>query len=376
MLTDVAIQPQKPNVGRMDPMTSAQQQTLIWTGTYTADGGGQADGIGAIAASNNGTLQWLGTAVNADSPSFVAVHPTLPVVYAVAEQRQMVRAFRRTGQFGLEPIGEPQPAGHATCHVAVDPAGRFLIAACWGDGKVLLYELDHDGGIKRRFQAAPSVDPHHSESHSHTANASANEARQSRAHASLMLADGRIMTTDLGHDTLRIWNYVPGQGLTPDHEVVLPEGSGPRHLVQHSSGSVFVVSEYSIEVFVVAAGEDGRFTLLNAGPATSGGALPDDSAAEICLGPGGTYAYVGVRGSNLISVLHVSPDGTNLSPVKDIASGGNWPRHHLVLGRWLHVAHERSGDVATFELDPATGLPGPVLRVLKTPSPTALVPAN
>ena len=102
-------------------MTSAQQQTLIWTGTYTADGGGQADGIGAIAASNDGTLQWLGTAVNADSPSFVAVHPTLPVVYAVAEQRQMVRAFRRTGEFGLEPIGEPQPAGAATCHVAVDP---------------------------------------------------------------------------------------------------------------------------------------------------------------------------------------------------------------------------------------------------------------
>ena len=126
----------------------------------------------------------------------------------------------------------------------------------------------------------------------------------------------------------------------------------------------------------VAAGEDGRFTLLNAGPATSGGALTGDSAAEICLGPGGTYAYVGVRGSNLISVLEVGPDGTDLSPIKDIASGGNWPRHHLVRGRWLHVAHERSGDVATFELDPATGLPGPVLQVLKTPSPTALVPAS
>ncbi|MEW9871320.1 lactonase family protein [Arthrobacter sp. HS15c] len=353
-------------------MTSAQQQTLIWTGTYTADGGGQADGIGAIAANNDGTLEWLGTAVTADSPSFVAAHPTLPVVYAVAEQRQMVRAFRRTGEFGLEPIGEPQPAGAATCHVAVDPEGRFLIAACWGDGQVLLYELDHDGGITGRFQAAPSVDPHHSESHS----TSAEQPRQSRAHASLMLADGRIMTTDLGHDTLRIWNYVPGEGLTPDHELVLPEGSGPRHLVQHSSGSVFVVSEYSIEAFVVAAGEDGRFTLLNAGPATSGGALPGDSAAEICLGPGGEYVYVGVRGSNLISVLQVGPSGAVLSPLKDIASGGNWPRHHLVRGQWLHVAHERSGDVATFELDPATGLPGPVLQVLKTPSPTALVPAS
>lgn len=349
-------------------MTSVQQQqTLIWTGAYTADGGGQAEGIGAIAANNDGTLEWRGTAVKADSPSFVAVHPALPVVYAVAEQRGSVLAFRREGEFGLEPFGHPQPAGEAACHVAVDPLGRFLITACWGDGQVLLYELDHDGGMTGRFPAVPSVDPHGS--------LASGNPRQSRAHASLLLADGRIMTTDLGHDTLRLWNYVPGEGLRPDHEVILPEGSGPRHLVQHSSGSVFVVSEYSIEVFVVAAGGDGTFTLLDRGPATPGGALPGDSAAEICLGPGGRYAYVGVRGSNRIGVLSVTPDGKGLSPQADAASGGNWPRHHLIVGRWLHVAHERSGGVATFKLDPATGLPGPVLHVLKTPSPTALVPA-
>jgi 6-phosphogluconolactonase (cycloisomerase 2 family) len=242
------------------------------------------------------------------------------------------------------------------------------MAACWGDGHVLLYELDRDGGITRRFQAAPSVDPHHRHS--------PNEPRQSRAHASLMLADGRIMTTDLGHDTLRIWTYAPGQGLTPDHEVVLPLGSGPRHLVQHASGSVFVVAEHSIEVFVVDAAENGTFTLLGARPAASGGAVPGDSAAEICLGPGGNYAYVGIRGSNRIGILSASPDGKDLTPQADVDSGGDWPRHQLVLGRWLHVAHERSGDVVTFELDSATGLPGPVLQVLKTPSPTALVPCS
>lgn len=348
-------------------MTSLQQQTLIWTGTYTADGGGRAKGIGALSAHPDGSLEWRGTAVEADSPSFVAAHPTLPVVYAVAEQRQMVRAFRRTGEFGLEPFGHPQPAGEATCHVAVDPLGRFLTAACWGDGQVLLYELDHDGGITRRFAAAPSVDPHGS--------MAPGQPRQSRAHASLMLADGRIMTTDLGHDALRIWRYAPGAGLIADHEVALPFGSGPRHLVQHRSGSVFVVSEYSIEVFVVRA-DAGTFELINRGPATSGGSLPDDSAAEICLDQEGNHAYVGVRGSNLISVLRVGSDGTELSPVKDVASGGDWPRHHLVMGQWLHVAHERSDNIATFALDSATGLPGTLIHNLQTPSPTALVPAS
>jgi 6-phosphogluconolactonase len=347
-------------------MTPAAPHPIIWTGTYTPDGGGRAEGIGALSARPDGTLEWLGTAVKADSPSFVAVHPTLPVVYAVAEQRKMVRAFRRSGDFGLEPLGGPQPAGEATCHVAVDPQGRFLTATCWGDGQVLLYELDSEGAITARLPAPPSGDPH--------ANQSPGEPRQSRAHASLMLRDGRIMTTDLGHDTLRIWSYVPGSGLVADHEVALPFGCGPRHLVQHASGNVFVVSEYSIEVFVVAP-EAGTFELVFRGPATSGESLPDDSAAEICLGQDGRHVYVGVRGSNLVSVLVVAAHGTELTPVQDFPSGGNWPRHHLVMGDWLHVAHERSDNVATFKLDAATGLPGPLVHNLQTPSPTALVRA-
>lgn len=349
-------------------MTSTAHHSLIWTGSYTVDSGGQGEGIGAISAGPDGTLQWLGTAATADSPSFIAVHPTVPVVYAVGEQARTVQAYRRSGDFGLEPFGDPQLAGAAACHVAVDPLGRFLIVSCWGDGQVLLYELDHDGGMAGRFPAAPSVDPHQMPG--------AAEQRPSRAHASLMLADGRIMTTDLGHDTLRVWQYVPGVGLAASHDVILPAGSGPRHLVQHSSGSVCVVSEYSIEVFVVKASQAGTFELLSQGPATFGVALPDDAAAEICFGPGGSHAYVGVRGSNRIGVLAVSADGSVLTPQADFASGGNWPRHHLVRGQWLHVAHERSGTIATFELDTATGLPGPQIHALESPSPTALVPAG
>lgn len=348
-------------------MTPATSDTIIWTGTYTPDGGGRAEGIGALRAHQDGSLEWLGTAVKAQSPSFLAVHPTLPVVYAAAEQRKKVQAYRRAGAFRLEPQGEPMAAGEATCHVAVDPQGRFLTAACWGDGQVILYELDSDGGIVRRFPAPPSVDPH--------ASLAPGEPRQSRAHASLMLQDGRVMTTDLGHDTLRIWNYIPGTGFVADHEVALPFGSGPRHMVQHPGGSVFIVSEYSVEVFIVRP-EAGTFELVFRGPATSGGSQPGDSAAEICLGPDGNHAYVGVRGTNIISTLRVDNGGTELLPVQDMASGGDWPRHHLVRDNWLHVAHERSDNIATFPLDPATGLPGATIHDVKTPSPTALVPAG
>jgi 6-phosphogluconolactonase len=343
-----------------DSIAPGTARDLIWAGCYTADSGGSGTGIGAVNAAADGTLSWLGSAAEADSPSFLAVHPFLPVVYAVGEQERTVRAYRRSGAFGLEPDGPPWPAGEAACHVAVDPAGRFLVVACWGDGQVLLYELADDGTIAARFPAAASLD----------------SARPSRAHASLMLADGRVMTTDLGHDLVRTWNYQPGAGLALDHELALPHGSGPRHLVQHRGGSVFVVTEYSIQVAVLQRAEDsGVFSLAGIGPATRAGALTGDSAAEIALDATGRHAYVGVRGSNRIGVLEVEPDGPALRPVADVPSGGDWPRHHLLRDGWLHVAHERSGEVVSFPLDPENGLPGAPAHRLKVDSPTALVPA-
>jgi 6-phosphogluconolactonase (cycloisomerase 2 family) len=140
---------------------------------------------------------------------------------------------------------------------------------------------------------------------------------------------------------------------------------------------VFVVSEYSIEVFAARAmSGSGLFELVGHGPATSGGALEGDSAAEIALSPDGGHAYVGVRGSNRISVLEVDSVDGQLRPVSDGPSGGDWPRHHLVRDGWLHVAHERSHDVTTFRLDPETGLPGDVHNRLVAGSPTALVMAS
>jgi 6-phosphogluconolactonase (cycloisomerase 2 family) len=347
-------------------MTHSENHTLIWTGSYTADSGGHGAGIGAVSVNADGTLTWRGTAAKAESPSFVAVHRKLPMVYAVGESAKTVQAYRRRGEFGLEAAGEPWTAGEAACHVSVDPQGKFLIVACWGDGQVLLYELTDDGGITRRLPAAPSSYPHRDD-------------RPSRAHASLVLADGRIMTTDLGHDLLRVWNYVHRTGLVLDHEVVLPKDSGPRHLVQHSDGTVSVVTEYSIEVFAArAASASGKFELVGQGPATSDGAMDGDSAAEIALSPDGRFAYVGVRGSNRISVLELDPsaEGSLLRPLGDFTSGGDWPRHHLVRSGWLHVAHERSHDITTFRLNDQTGLPEGPLQRLVAGSPTALIVAS
>lgn len=342
--------------------------TVIWTGSYTADRNAKGEGIGAIAADSEGKLTSLGLAVSADSPSFIALHPTLPVLYAVAEEAGKVQAYRRTGVAELEPFGEPWPTGEATCHVASDPQGRFIIATCWGDGQVVLFELDDDGAITSRHSAEAAVDPHQ--------NGPTDQPRPSRAHSSLMLPDGRILTTDLGNDLVRVWKYSAGEGLHADHQVILSKGSGPRHMARHPSGTVFIDTEYSVEVAAIKAEPQGVFELTAMVPVSVNKPFDGDAAAEIALSPDGRFAYVGVRGSNRICILKVGEDGTSLAPLADLSSGGDWPRHHLVREGWLFVAHEGSNDVVSYKLDPETGLPdGPVSRV-ETGSPSVLVPAS
>ena len=105
-------------------MTHSENHALIWTGSYTADSGGHGAGIGAVSAGADGTLSWLGAAAKADSPSFVAVHQSLPMVYAVGGNANTVQAYRRRGEFGLEAVGDPWVGGRRRLPRQCRPRGQ------------------------------------------------------------------------------------------------------------------------------------------------------------------------------------------------------------------------------------------------------------
>ncbi|MCP1415738.1 beta-propeller fold lactonase family protein [Paenarthrobacter sp. A20] len=346
---------------------TGEDYRLIWVGSYTDPPTSLGAGIGAVSAEANGRIRWLGTAVRSPSPSFLTAHPWLPVVYVVAEHQGTVQVYRRGQGTSLDPQSESWPAGRSVCHITIDPQARYLIAACWGDGRVIAYALDDKGSIQTRHEAPRASDPH---KRAGTLAA----GRQSRAHASIVLDDGRVMTTDLGFDLLRVWKYVHGQGLVLDHEITLPFGSGPRHLVQHPGGTVLVVTEYSIEVALLVP-TSGVYTLKDVMPATATPAVDGDSAAEIALAFGGRFAYVGIRGSNRMGILRVDEQGRSVRALAEFSTRGNWPRHHLILGSRLFIAHERSHDIISMKLHPRTGLPGPADFRAHVGSPTVLIPA-
>ena len=339
-----------------------------------------------MVPSGAGGLRLAGPEHPWSSPSFLARHPELPLVYSADEVAGTVTAHRveSLDPVALTAVGS-QPAGPLVCHVAVSPDAAYLAAACWGDGSVLVYPLGDDGLPGVPLAVAPAVDPHA-------------DARRvtpppfglepgSRAHFVHWVSATRFVVTDLGFDLLREIELVDGA----------PEVLGSTAL---PFGRLVVVTEYSCEAVVLepaGRGDErepagggresvGRgYRIAQRLALREGGPRPGDTAAHLCASADGRFFYAGVRGSDVIAVLrHPSsgdgPDSGNepvigLERVGEFASGGATPRHHIVDGALLHIAHQGSDEITTHTLDPATGLSRGVTPRLPLGTPTVLLPA-
>jgi len=306
-------------------------------GTYTAPEG---EGLGIVRLID-GRVERLAAV---ESPSWVARHPTLPLLYAVAEHRgELVVVDAESGE-----TVQVQPAGVAACHVRVAADGGSAIVTCWGDGRVLRYTLSPDGRVAAR-EELPA--------------ATATGDAVSRAHASVAFGDG-FVTTDLGLDLVRVW-----RGVDEVQRLVLPAGSGPRHLVVRGD-LLYVDTEYSNQIVTIGGSSEG-LAILGIAPARVGGAVEGDTSAEIALDATGAWLTVGIRGSNVIASSRILPDGTT-EPVAEAPSGGTTPRHHVHDADTLLVAHQDSSTITRLPFDPATGTIGAVVETIPVGSPTFL----
>ncbi|GAA2980188.1 6-phosphogluconolactonase (cycloisomerase 2 family) [Microbacterium terrae] len=409
-------------------------------GGYTADMDGHASGIGMLlvgdadGASAGGPLAYAGEVAAAASPSWLTAHPGTEaslgsgspslsrgdVVYAALEGAGAVQAYRRTGEASFVPLGAPVEAGSFVCHIAVDPGGAFLLATCWGDGRVVRMSLDAAGRPSSPTIAPDPVDPHGGtgspaspaaaayafdggvdlaaaaralreaagDEYAHlvpdhdraptepaelepgAADAAASE-RVPHAHQSLFLPGGLVATTDMGFDIVRLWR-ASAAGLRHAHDVVLPRGSGPRHMAWHPSGHLYVVAELSCEVFVLAPDVTGTWRVIAGVPL--GPTQPGDTAAELALSHDRAFLYAGVRGSDTLAAVRVRGAGDELAPVALVEAGVRWPRHHVVARDALIVAGQLGDEVASLTLDIRTGVPGRARHRTAGPSPTCLLP--
>jgi 6-phosphogluconolactonase len=284
--------------------------------------------------------------IPADSPSWLARHPQLPVLYAVAETDEgHVRAWRLEDGMPAEPLGSGDTGGAEPAHLTVDPTGRFLITANYTGGSISVHRLGPDGSIGDRTDLVQhQVHGEH--------------PRQDTAHPHMVLATAdEVLVTDLGGDAIYTYQLTQDGTLTQNGVLVAPRGSGPRHVLA-VGGRYYATAELSGQVLVYDAAE--HLAGAAAASARPGPNQPSELASD------GRYLYVANRGPNTVTVFDLQDGAPRY--VTEVATG-DWPRHIALADGMLYVANERSHQVMRMRIDPATGIPVHE-QTVEVPSPT------
>jgi 6-phosphogluconolactonase len=288
--------------------------------------------------------------IPADSPSWIARHPHLDVLYAVAEtDHGHVHAWSLVDGVPDRQLGRGDTGGAEPAHLTVDPSGRYLITANYSGGSISVHQLGPDGSIGER------TDLIHHETHGAG-------PRQEQAHPHMVRATtGELLVTDLGGDAIYRYRLTPEGKLMQEGVIPAPPGSGPRHLLTVGDRT-YVTAELTGQVLVY----DRDWRLLGAVPASA--ATGSNQPSELVTN--GRYLYVGNRGPDSVTVFEL--DGGLPLYVAEVPVG-DWPRHISLDEDQLYVANERSHSVMVMTISPETGIPA-LAGTISVPSPTVVLP--
>ncbi|MEK7477318.1 MAG: lactonase family protein [Candidatus Coatesbacteria bacterium] len=336
----------------------------VLIGTYTGGEAGPA-GVsrGLYIADWDGEAGVLGAPrllAELKHPSFVALHPSRPIVYAVSETGQFegfesgaVAAVRLGG--GKAVVGPwRRSGGTGPCHVAVDPQGEYLVVSNYSSGSAAVYPLENglpaEEGTALRFEGH-GPDPKRQEGpHAHS--------------ATFDPSGNRFYVMDLGTDLVRGFALdraaKTARPLDPRSTAIEP-GSGPRHMTFHPSGRwAYLINEMGNTVTAFewerVSGKLEPFQTVTTLPAGRPATAKPSWTADIHVSPDGLFLYGSNRGDDSLAVWSVSKDGT-LTLVEIVPCGGGHPRNFTLSpdGRWLLCANMHSHNIVVFRRDSATG---------------------
>ncbi len=341
----------------------------VYVGTYTS---GDSKGIYQIEFNDEtGEATLKGLAVETKNPSFLALHPTKPVLYACSELEDGagVAAFAIDEASGALSLINGQPAGGSACHVAVSGDGKHAAVANYGAGSCSIYPIEAEGALG----AAIGTFQHEG--------SSVHPKRQTapHAHSANFDSSGRfVIVPDLGIDKLMVYKIDGGAAVPNDPPFATVEsGGGPRHFDFHPTQPwAYVVNELGNSV--TAFKWDGKKGALDA--IGSAGTLPDDftgenTTAHIEVHPSGKFLYASNRGHDSIAVFAIDQDTGKLTAKGQTKTGGKTPRNFTQdpSGKFLLAANQNSNDIFVFTIDQETGALTPTGTRIEVSAPVCLV---
>ncbi len=349
----------------------------VYIGTYT---GGDSEGIYLLHFdAESGLLEKKGLACAVENPSFLALHPSKPLLYAVGQMRDAdgqvggaVSAIAiNPGDGRLVLLNTQSSVGRGPCHVAVDPSGRHVAVANYSGGSVAVLPILEDG---RLGEAACHIQHEGSSVH---------PQRQQGpfAHSVTFDAAGRFLfAADLGADKIFVYRFDAERGVLEPNDppsATLAPGAGPRHFAFHPTGRfAFTVNE--LDNTVTAFSYDatmGRLDTLQ-----SIGTLPEDFAeqnttAEIRVNHSGRFLYASNRGHDSIAAFAIDQETGRLTALGQTPTGGRTPRNFNLdpSGRFLIAANQATNNVVVFRIDQDNGTLEAAGQEVAVPTPVCVL---
>ena len=351
---------------------------VLFIGTYTLKEShvdGKAEGVYVYEMDKEtGELRYVSTSEPTISPSYLAVHPNRQWLYAVNEfnggdEFATVTAMAYdTATRSLSLLSEAGSRGQYPCHVSIDNSGRFVMAANYSGGSVVLYPIAEDGAITES-----SAYQQHTGGSDHP--------RQEAPHAHQILQyPGKdwVFATDLGAN--KVYEYkLDTISMTLDKvaaHAISPEQSGPRHAAFHPTKPIaYLLHELMGRIEVFPLNDSSRFEKsiqILPTPVADG----DEPAypGAIKVHPNGRFLYATNRvGLNEMMSYAIAEDGT-LSLTGRFSTHGEMPRDFAIdpSGQFLLVANQNTDNIVTFDINPETGVLEETGFVAKVPSPVCL----
>jgi 6-phosphogluconolactonase len=361
---------------------SSNGAVFVFVGTFTRTvphGRGQAEGIAVLRLDPaTGGLTPVQTVPDVANPSFLALHPRRPLLYAVnAVPEQDGRPGGSVSAFAVDPATggltflNRQPShGAGPCHVSVDRSGRWAFVANFGGGSIAALPIREDGSL------GPATDTvQHVGSSVHP-----ERQRGPHAHSINLDPDNRYaLVADLGLDRVMIYRLDLERGALPPNDppwTATAPGAGPRHVDFHPNGRhVFVINEIDSTLtaydYDAARGTLGEIQTVSTLPEGFAGA---NSTADVHVHPSGRFVYGSNRGHDSLVIFAVDPATGRMSYVGHEPTHGRTPRNFAIdpTGAFLFAANQDSDTIVTFRVDQTTGVLTPTGQVTAVLTPVCI----
>jgi 6-phosphogluconolactonase (cycloisomerase 2 family) len=364
-------EPGAPGTADQGGDTSARFAYVGSFATSTRGAHGEGLSVYAIdAATGRWTrIQLLSSVVN---PGYLVLNPRRPVLYAVQPVANEVSAFgidNRTGELTF--INRQPSGGNDPSHLAIDPAGRFLVVANYVAGTVEVLPANADGSLGAptdvvATQGEPG--PHRT------------EQPGPHPHQCQFDPSGRfVVVPDKGFDRLFVFRIDSAKGtLVPTDPPFTKtrSGAGPRHIAFHPRlPYAWVINELDSTVAAYRFGQTGTLAAIQIVPSLPSTFTGNNTGAAIVMSPSGRFVYVSNRGHDSVGIFRVDESNGMLSPVGWELTKGSTPRFIGLnpSGSRLFAANQRSDSIVEFSVDRKTGSLTATGQVINANTPVCIV---